>query len=142
MARSYCHQAGQSVDQAVAALEKGATGLTVRRAQEAVELALKAALRSIGVEPPKWHDVGEILREHRGKFPAPFAARIDAFAERSAILRERRELSLYGSESTGQDADALFGKAEAEEALAWAREIVAAVKDIQPGQDDGKANGA
>jgi len=37
-----------------------------------------------------------------------------------AVLRERRELSLYG-------------KAEAEEALAWARENVAAVKDVQPG---------
>ncbi|MEK7474820.1 MAG: HEPN domain-containing protein [Candidatus Coatesbacteria bacterium] len=133
MARSYCHQAEQSVDQAVAALEKGATGLTVRRAQEAVELALKAALRSIGVEPPKWHDVGEILREHRGKFAAPFAARIDEFAEHSSVLRERRELSLYGNESTGQNADDLFGKPEAEEALGWAREIVAAVKAIQPG---------
>ena len=31
----------------------------VREAQEIVELALKGALRAIGVEPPKIHDVGK-----------------------------------------------------------------------------------
>jgi HEPN domain-containing protein len=36
----------------------------VREAQEIVELALKAALRVIGVEPPKIHDVGRLLHEH------------------------------------------------------------------------------
>jgi HEPN domain-containing protein len=33
----------------------------VREAQEIVELALKGMLRQIGIEPPKWHDVGQLI---------------------------------------------------------------------------------
>jgi HEPN domain-containing protein len=33
----------------------------IRESQEVVELALKALLREVGVEPPKWHDVGGLL---------------------------------------------------------------------------------
>ena len=126
-------QAGQSLVQAEAAVASGATGLAVRRCQEAVELALKAALRSLGVEPPKWHDVGDILKEHRARFPASFAARIDEFSEHSAVLRERREMSLYGDEASGKDADEMFGKAEADEAIRWARAIVEAVNGLSTG---------
>ena len=41
----------------------------VREAQEAVELALKAALRAVGVEPPKVHDVGPLIVEYRDRLP-------------------------------------------------------------------------
>ena len=41
----------------------------VREAQEPVELALKRMLRWVGIDPPKWHDVGGILVEHAGKPP-------------------------------------------------------------------------
>ena len=133
LAKAYLQKATARVDVLELLCGKQAWSDVVRESQEIVELALKGMLRYVGVEPPKWHDVGEILREHRDKFPAAFAGRIDAFAEWSAILRERRELSLYGNESTGQDADDLYGRPEAEEALEWAREIVAAVKVVQPG---------
>ena len=42
----------------------------IREAQEVVELAQKAMLRQVGIDPPKWHDVGSILLEHRDFFPA------------------------------------------------------------------------
>jgi HEPN domain-containing protein len=45
--------------------EEQAWSDVVREAQELVELALKGALRVVGVDPPKWHDVGPILRRHR-----------------------------------------------------------------------------
>jgi HEPN domain-containing protein len=35
----------------------------IREAQEIVELALKGMLRQIGIEPPKWHDVGPLILE-------------------------------------------------------------------------------
>ncbi len=41
----------------------------VREAQEIVELALKGMLRQIGIEPPKWHDVGQLILEYKTRFP-------------------------------------------------------------------------
>jgi HEPN domain-containing protein len=40
----------------------------VRQCQEAVELLLKASLRLVGAEPPKWHDVGTILKKKKRDF--------------------------------------------------------------------------
>lgn len=37
-------------------------------------LALKGMLRYVGVEPPKWHDVGGILVEHAERFPGETGA--------------------------------------------------------------------
>ena len=71
----------------------------VREAQEVVELALKGMLRQVGVEPPKWHDVGEILREYRQRLPAPVQLEVDRLAQNSAWLQQQRELAFYGDES-------------------------------------------
>ncbi|MBI5883859.1 MAG: HEPN domain-containing protein [Elusimicrobia bacterium] len=48
---------------ASAAMQKGDFNLCIRRAQEAVELALKAALRFLGFDYPKHHDVGDLFRK-------------------------------------------------------------------------------
>jgi HEPN domain-containing protein len=40
----------------------------VRQSQEAVELLLKASLRLVDVEPPKWYDVGTALRREAHRF--------------------------------------------------------------------------
>jgi len=48
-------------------LEEEAYSDVVREAQEIVELSLKGILRAIGVEPPKWHDVGSLVLEDREK---------------------------------------------------------------------------
>lgn len=57
----------------------------VREAQEAVELALKAALRYIGVEPPKVHDVGALLREYADRLAG---LDVDRMAAVSRALRK------------------------------------------------------
>ncbi|MCY3847083.1 MAG: HEPN domain-containing protein, partial [Acidobacteria bacterium] len=94
----------------------------VREAQEIVELALKGMLRQVGVEPPRWHDVGSILREHRGRLPDAVAAEVDDLATISARLRKDRELSFYG------DIDFIptehYTKQDAQRALADARRVV------------------
>jgi len=41
----------------------------VRESQEVVELALKGLLRSIGVDPPRVHDVAEVLLAERARLP-------------------------------------------------------------------------
>ena len=68
----------------------------VREAQEAVELALKAVLRSIGIEPPKWHDVGGLIVAHKRLLPAMVGRGAARMAEISKRLRKERELAFYG----------------------------------------------
>jgi hypothetical protein len=68
----------------------------VREAQELVELALKALLRQAGIEPPKWHDVGGIVREYHTRFPTLAAEELERLATASSWLRKEREASLYG----------------------------------------------
>ncbi|WP_157633604.1 HEPN domain-containing protein [Thioflavicoccus mobilis] len=48
----------------------------MRKTQELVELALKAMLREVGVDPPTWHDVGPILTKQAGRFPEATRARL------------------------------------------------------------------
>jgi HEPN domain-containing protein len=77
-------------------LDEAAYSDVVREAQELVELALKGMLRQVGVEPPKWHDVGEMLREFRDRYPTPIAEQIDRLAQISSWLRKEREFAFYG----------------------------------------------
>ena len=69
MARSYIKQAEERWKHAKEAFESGNYPYTIRQCQEAVELSLGAALRLVGIEPPKVHDVGPTLRRNRDKFP-------------------------------------------------------------------------
>jgi HEPN domain-containing protein len=68
----------------------------VREAQEIVELSLKGMLRQIGIEPPKWHDVGPLILEYQQRFPDEVQAQAGKLAEISAWLRKEREFSFYG----------------------------------------------
>jgi HEPN domain-containing protein len=100
----------------------------VREAQELVELALKGALRVVGIDPPKWHDVGPILVESVRAFPDPFATAIPRLAEISRWLRRERELAFYG------DIDLVptesYGEQDAARATADALEVYAAVEQL------------
>jgi HEPN domain-containing protein len=68
----------------------------IRESQEAVELAQKAMLRQIGIDPPKWHDVGMIILENKEKFPEEIHKELHEIAEISRWLRKERELAFYG----------------------------------------------
>ncbi len=89
----------------------------VREAQECVELLTKAALRYVGIEPPKWHDVGEILERNKGRFPKWFQEKIDEIVGISSALRRKRELSFYGDEEGGKSPYELFYEQDAQEAF-------------------------
>lgn len=53
LARDYLERAQNRVIDATSALSRGAYPEVVRYSQECVELSLKAALRSVGVEYPR-----------------------------------------------------------------------------------------
>lgn len=68
----------------------------VREAQELVELASKAMLRQVGIDPPRLHDVGPVLLAEQQRFPANMQERIPGLADDSQWLRAQRELAFYG----------------------------------------------
>lgn len=68
----------------------------VREAQEIVELILKGILRKKGIEPPKLHDVGNLILEHQNKLTEDQQKDTVRIAEISKWLRKEREFSFYG----------------------------------------------
>ena len=122
MAKSYIKQALERLRHAREALETGNYPYVIRQCQEAVELLLKASLRLVGVEPPKWHDVGPILRREVERFPEWFQDKIPWLARVSRRLRREREPAMYGDEEIGIPPEELYDREDAEEALRWAEE--------------------
>lgn len=91
----------------------------IRESQELVELLLKAWLRKIGVEPPKWHDVAPILKIHENHLPENIKQELPLILEFSKYLRKERENSFYGDEDliplesfSAEDANQCLAKTE------------------------------
>jgi HEPN domain-containing protein len=89
----------------------------VRESQESIELFLKGALRIAAIEPARTHDVGEILRRERARFPAWFQDHVDDLATISAELAGDRGIAYYGDERQGIGPQELFDGADADRAL-------------------------
>lgn len=70
----------------------------VRESQEIVELTLKGLLRSVGVSPPRVHDVSDVLLEERARLPRRLDADVARMVSVSRRLRRDRELAFYGAE--------------------------------------------
>ena len=96
LAQSYLRKAVDRLDILDVLQRKGAYSDVVREAQEIVELASKGMLRAVGIEPPKFHDVGGLLQEHKDKFPEKVSGRIDEIAAISKRLKKERELAFCG----------------------------------------------
>lgn len=124
MARSYLHRARVVLREAERLHAEEVFNLVVRRCQEAVELALKGALRAVGLEVPKVHDVSAALLRNVDRLPGHLAAAIDDLVSASRRLREEREIAFYGDEETETEAEALFSRADAEDALRSARLVL------------------
>ncbi len=96
LALSYLKKATARLKMLDLLLKEGDYSDVVREAQELVELALKGMLRSVGIEPPKIHDVGKFLLEHQDRFPQDVRDRLADLAAISKSLRKDRELAFYG----------------------------------------------
>lgn len=117
LAEDYLRRAQVRLNSAKNALESGDLPDVVRFSQEAVELSLKASLRAFGVEYPKEHDVGEVLRSVASRFPPWFRQEVDRLAEISGELASKRAAALYGLEVEGKAPGQLFGEDDATGAL-------------------------
>ncbi len=96
LAQSYRIKAEKRLKVLEVLLNEDAFSDVIREAQEIVELALKGILRQVGIEPPKWHDVGGTLREYSERLPPQIRTDLDRLAGISAWLRKEREFSFYG----------------------------------------------
>ena len=123
MAQSYLRQAAERLRHAEEALESGNYPYTIRQSQELVEFSLKAALRFAGIEAPKWHDVGPVLRRNTQRFPEWFRSKINELASISRRLRREREPSMYGDEESGLSPDELYTREDALTALTDAEKV-------------------
>jgi HEPN domain-containing protein len=130
MARSYIKQAYERLKHAKEAFESRNYPYVVRQCQEAVELLFKASLRLVGVEPPKWHDVGPVLRREVHRFPHWFQELIPRYARISRKLRREREPSMYGDEESGTPPEELYDAEDSKEALSWAIEVLESVAKL------------
>lgn len=98
----------------------------VRESQEIVELTLKALLRASGIDPPRIHDVSEVLLAERERFPDGIQGEVAALGEASRQLRRDRELAFYGAEDLTPSG--FYSRADAERARSSARHAVEVVR--------------
>lgn len=70
----------------------------IREAQEILELTLKGYLRYIKIDPPKWHDVGQLLFENQNLLSSEILKNLNLILELSKYLRKERENAFYGDD--------------------------------------------
>lgn len=98
LAADYVRRAGARLLALDVLFEQESWADVVREAQEIVELALKGLLRAAGVEPPRIHDVADVLLEEQARLPQELRGDLNRLAEASRGLRRDRELAFYGAE--------------------------------------------
>lgn len=102
----------------------------VRESQEVVELALKGLLRVAGIEPPRIHDVSEVLTTEKSRLPQAVQPHVDTLAAGSRTLRRDRELAFYGAEDLTPSG--FYTRDDATAARDIARKTVATVEPYVP----------
>jgi len=102
----------------------------VRESQEVVELALKGLLRVSGIEPPRIHDVSEVLAAEQARLPQTVQPHVEALAAGSRTLRRDRELAFYGAEDLTPSG--FYTREDAIAAREIARQTVTVVRPLLP----------
>jgi HEPN domain-containing protein len=133
MARNYLAQAAYRLHGVDTAIQDHQYAIAVRQSQEAVEWALKAALRAAGVEPPHSHDVGDVVLANASRLHPVLQEAAERLARISADLRRDREAAFYGDEAAGLTPDDLYGEADARRAREDASFVVnRVVRSVPP----------
>lgn len=98
LARDYIQRATARLRAVDVLFEAESWADVVRESQEIVELALKALLRSAGIDPPRIHDVSDVLEAEAHRLPDSLRGELDTLKRISRELRRDRELAFYGAE--------------------------------------------
>lgn len=125
MARGYLEDAKYSLQEAREAIRMEVYHRSIRRAQESVELSLKATLRLLGVEYPRQHEVSDLLNRiiQTRELPEWFKSELETISLTSKRLAEERGPAFYGDENASIPPKELFTHDEADKAVSEAGKI-------------------
>ena len=117
MAESYIKLTRDTFEEVERAFSKGKYHISVRRAQECVELAIKGIFRLLAIEFPKEHDVSKVLLDISQKLPLWFQEEINSVSEIVKRLSKERGPAMYGDEEDMKPAEEIFKREDGERAL-------------------------
>lgn len=126
LARDYVQRAAARLQALDVLFDAGSWADVVRESQEAVELTLKGLLRAVGVDPPRIHDVSEVLLAEQERLPEEIVSALDTLTEASRQLRRDREMAFYGAEDLTPSG--FYSRKDAERARSSARRTVEIVR--------------
>lgn len=126
MARGYLLRARKRMAALRVLMAEEATPDVVREPQELVEVVLEGMLRWVGIDPPRWHDVGDIVLEHAALFPPELQSELPALAAVSRRLRRERENAFYGD--VDMIPDRVYDRGAATQAMADAQRFLDATR--------------
>jgi HEPN domain-containing protein len=117
-------EAGECHGEMLRAFERSSWNMVIRRAQEVVDLSLKAVLKARGVEYPKKHDVGEVFKQACEEQKIEFIDEIDLdeVVRISSYLARERGPAFY--------MERIYGKEEAEKAKSDATRVIRLAKRL------------
>lgn len=128
MALDYMERALRCLEEAELAFSKEDYVGTVRRSQEALELASKAILRMSGIEYPREHDVSPVLEAERDRLPKSIVENLEAIIKLGSELASLRGPAMFGYEREGIPAREAFKKDYALEVLNEVKKFVEIVR--------------
>lgn len=109
MVKDYLFRAKWCLKEAEMALSGENHPMCVRRSQEALELVIKALLRSMAIEYPREHDVGYALAYIEEKLPDYLKSEMQSLRGLLTELARVRGPAFYGYEREGIPASEAFG---------------------------------
>ncbi|MGH6690202.1 MAG: HEPN domain-containing protein [Gammaproteobacteria bacterium] len=124
IARDYLQQAQARRIALDALFAASAHPAVVRESQEVVELVPKGALRFVGVDPPKRHDVNRVVEQFVERFPPAWRQTVTELRESLDRLVQDRAAAFYGNEAEDIPASELFGEAEARHVMTVAERLL------------------
>jgi HEPN domain-containing protein len=131
-ARAFLDDAALILEEARTSLASGRHHRAVRKAQESAELAVKAVFRFAGLEHPKSHVLGRLVRKDLRKLGILADEAIQTLADYSDSLSLDREPAFYGTHD-GIPASELFDEEDAKDALRKAEWILQTARGVIPG---------
>lgn len=130
MAKDYILRSKRFLREAEIALGEGDNATSIRRSQEALEMAVKALLRAIGIEYPRSHDVSDVLTDHKDALPESVRCEIEDLATLVSQLASIRGIALYGYEREGIPPSRAFTKEYAERVFLAVKKYVNLIEEI------------
>lgn len=128
-ARAFLSDSEIILEESLISFEKKHYHRVIRKCQEATELAIKGLFRYMGLEYPKSHILGRVIKKELSKFNIFSREDLNKIAYISDSLAFDREPSFYGSPE-GIPASELFIQEDAKEAIENTRWIIEKIKGI------------